>query len=176
MSDMILSIDPGSEETAWLTLDAATLKIIDHGYQPNVEILGLLSCVFTDSAMDRDTQPVVVCEMMQSFGMPVGASVFETVLWIGRFEQKARDLTLPFHRIFRRDIKLHLCGSARAKDANVRQALLDKLGPQGVKKSPGPTYGISKHAWSALAVGVTFAETTFKAAARTPQQLEAVRQ
>jgi hypothetical protein len=56
--------------------------------------------------------------------------------------------------VYRRDVKLHLCHSPRAKDANVRQALIDRLGPQGTKKNPGPTYGMKSHLWAALAVGV----------------------
>jgi len=57
-------------------------------------------------------------------------------------------------RYFRKDIKLHLCGTNKAKDANVRQALIDCLGPPGTKKSPGPTYGIKSHLWAALALAV----------------------
>jgi hypothetical protein len=36
----------------------------------------------------------------------------------------------------------------------VRQALIDRLGLQGTKKAPGPTYGIKSHEWAALAVAV----------------------
>ena len=54
--------------------------------------------------------------------------------------------------------KMHLCNSPRAKDANVSQALKDKLGEVGTAKAPGPLYGIAKHAWAALAVGVYAAE------------------
>lgn len=64
------------------------------------------------------------------------------------------------HRIFRRDIKLHLCNSVRAKDANIRQALIDRYGGKekaiGKKKSPGPLYGIKSHMWAALALAVTY--------------------
>lgn len=88
--------------------------------------------------------------------MPVGAEVFETVFWSGRFAQA---WGLNFHRIKRHEVKMHLCHNMRAKDGNIRQALIDKLGPQGVKKSPGPTYGISGDCWSALAVAVTFVES-----------------
>jgi hypothetical protein len=52
-------------------------------------------------------------------------------------------------------VKMHLCGNQQAKDKNIRQALLDKVGPVGVKKTPGPCYGVKSHAWSALAVAVT---------------------
>jgi hypothetical protein len=62
-------------------------------------------------------------------------------------------------------VKLHLCNSPRAKDGNVRQALIDRVGPQGTKKGQGPTYGIKSHEWAALAVAVygwdkTFGRTT----------------
>jgi len=47
-----------------------------------------------------------------------------------------------------------LCGSVRAKDSNIRQALIDRVGPQGKKHSPGPTYGLAKHDWAALAIAI----------------------
>ena len=56
-------------------------------------------------------------------------------------------------------IKVHLCESARAKDGNVRQALIDRIGAQGTKKKPGPTYGVSKDVWAALAVAVCAHDT-----------------
>ena len=104
------------------------------------------------------------CEMVASYGMPVGREVFETVLWIGRFWE-AFDGDMEF--VYRKDVKMHLCHTTRAKDANVRQALLDKTPstgagatPQiGTKKEPGPLYGIKSHLWSALAVAVYYAET-----------------
>ena len=65
--------------------------------------------------------------------------------------------------VYREDVKLHLCGSPRAKDANIRQALIDRWGGKaeavGTVKKPGPLYGVKSHAWSALAVAVTALET-----------------
>jgi hypothetical protein len=78
-------------------------------------------------------------------------------VWIGRFQEAWR-FPSQVRKVYRQQVKLHLCGSPRAKDANIRQALLDKLGPQGTKKAPGPTYGVKSHAWAALAVAVTAAE------------------
>ena len=102
-------------------------------------------------------------EMVSCYGMPVGAETFETCVWIGRFMERFRG---ECDQVFRRDVKLNLCNSMRAKDANIRQAILDRFPstgggktPQvGTKKQPGPLYGISKHAWSALAVGITWFE------------------
>jgi hypothetical protein len=97
--------------------------------------------------------------MIASYGMAVGASTFETCVWIGRFIEVAR---VDVELIFRKDIKLFLCGTMRAKDANIRQALIDKIGPQGTKKTPGPTYGIKSHSWAALAVAVYAANNNKK--------------
>ena len=85
-------------------------------------------------------------EMVASYGMPVGKTVFETCVWIGRFDA-CEDATL----VYRKDVKMHLCGSMRAKDSNIRQALIDKLGKEVTK-------GVSKDVWSALAVAVTVSE------------------
>jgi hypothetical protein len=96
-------------------------------------------------------------EMIASFGMPVGREVFETCVWIGRFmEAFGADRC---DRITRIEIKSHLCHSAKAKDSNIRQAIIDRLGPPGTKKHPGGTYGISGDIWSALAVALTWWDT-----------------
>jgi hypothetical protein len=53
---------------------------------------------------------------------------------------------------------MHLCNSMRAKDANVRQALIDRFGPVGTKKQPGKLYGVATHYWAALGVAVYSAD------------------
>ena len=141
---MILSLDPGTTHTAFVQFDHG--KIVDHGHLPNAEIRQIL----IGREYDR-----VACEMIASYGMAVGASTCETCVWIGRFIEVAR---VDVELIYRKDIKLFLCGTMRAKDANIRQALLDKVGPQGTKKTPGPTYGIKSHTWAALAVAVYAAQ------------------
>src|SRR5438309_8443003 len=93
----------------------------------------------------------LVIEWIESYGMPVGKEIFDTVRWVGRFQQAWRDPE-GVRFIPRRAVKLHLCNSPRAKDSNVRQALLDKFGPQGTKKNKGPLYGVKTHAWAALGV------------------------
>jgi len=60
-------------------------------------------------------------------------------------------------------VKLHLTQTRRAKDANIRQALIDRYGPGkalavGLKATPGPLYGLTGDCWSALAVAVTAAD------------------
>lgn len=144
----ILAIDPGTTESGWCELwDGA---VIDSGIWPNDELVaGLQKGRFEQCHS-------LAIEMIASYGMAVGKEVFETCLWIGRFVQAWRspeDVCL----VYRRDVKLHLCGSTKAKDANIRQALIDLIGPQGTKKAPGPTYGVKSHAWAALGVAATVA-------------------
>ena len=58
--------------------------------------------------------------------------------------------------IYRKEEKINLCGSMKAKDSNIRQALLDRFGIVGTKKEPGWFYGMKKDMWSAYAVGTTY--------------------
>jgi hypothetical protein len=143
----IMAIDPGPEVSGvvWLSPER---KIIAAEIKDNKEIVRTLRDAYTVYPHHH-----LAIEMITSYGMPVGAEVFETCTWIGRFEEAYNDACLTA-RYFRKDIKLHLCGTNRAKDGNVRQALIDLLGPPGVKKAPGPTYGIKSHTWAALALAV----------------------
>ena len=59
--------------------------------------------------------------------------------WAGRFAEAAH--RVPVVMLPRRAVKLALCGDSRAKDANIRQALIDRFGGSaavGRKAAPGP--------------------------------------
>ena len=153
----LLAIDPGTTESAWLLYDTETQTPIEWDKALNGAVLAFLDPHDADS---------FAIEALASYGMAVGAEVFETAYAIGSFERRWLDLGgSPPVRVFRRDCKLHLCNSARAKDANVRQALIDRYGPGkekaiGKKASPGPLHGMAGDCWAALAVAVTAAEAT----------------
>ena len=146
---MIFAVDPGNEISGYVLFDG---HVRESGVLPNSDMIERLK---QQSGVDY-----LAIEMIASYGMPVGREVFETCVWIGRFMQQfGSDFT---RLIYRRDVKLHLCSSARAKDANIRQALIDKFGGTtaiGKKATPGPLYGVKSHAWAALAVAVTANET-----------------
>jgi hypothetical protein len=149
----IFAVDPGPTESAWLIWRD---RIISFGKLPNEDLLTMIlerrSLAEVASNAPND---LLVIEQVASFGMPVGAEVFETVFWSGRF---AEAWPGRFDRIKRHSVKMHLCGNMRAKDGNIRQALIDKFGAPGTKKNPGATYGISGDVWSALAVAVVYSE------------------
>lgn len=152
-----IAIDPGPEQSAAIIYDGGTVgatMILDN--ETMIERVRM-----EQRATDEYRYPVVI-EMIESFGMPVGESTFETVYWIGRFSEACGGA----ERISRMNIKMHLCGSSRAKDSNIRQALIDRFPatgggavPQvGTKADPGPLYGIRKDLWSALAVAVVWSD------------------
>lgn len=78
-----------------------------------------------------------VIEMIASYGMPVGKEVFDTCVWIGRFaERMLRFQVNEVYYIYRKDEKMNICHSMKAKDSNIRQALIDRFGEVGTKKNP----------------------------------------
>ena len=145
---LVLAIDPGPQESAWLQWNGQ--RVGNRGIDANETIFEQCLSQVCD---------VLVIEKVESFGMPVGADVFETVFWSGRFAQHWLERTEPgrksLERIGRKDVKMHLCHSFRAKDPNVRQALIDRFGAPGTKRAPGVLYGVTSHLWAALAVAVT---------------------
>jgi hypothetical protein len=144
---LILGIDPGTTHSGFCLWDGE--RVVEKGWVENTDLRAML-------CWDRllADHPIVAIEMIASQGMAVGKETFETVVWIGRFLERCVSLSIGAWRITRHEIKIHICGSARAKDPNIRQALIDRLGPVGTKKAPGPLYGVSGHVWPALAVAI----------------------
>lgn len=144
---MILAIDPGSIESAYVLMDE-DYKPIDFAKIENWELLSRLQCGYFAN------KPHLVIEMISSYGMPVGKEVFETCVWIGRYDMS---FTLsPSTLIYRKDVKMNLCGQAKAKDGNIIQALKDRFGDKGTKANPGWFYGFKADCWQAYALGVTY--------------------
>lgn len=158
----ILAIDPGNMESGYVLVEhdgQEIRKVLDVGKVPNDEIFPVLC---------REYQHLAI-EMVAGMGMPVGQEVFDTCFWIGRFWQTVLWQTgYAPTRIYRREEKLDLCGSLSAKDANIRQALVDRYTPgqpnfgKGTKKDPGFFYGFSADMWAAMAVAVTYFDKYIK--------------
>ena len=140
---VILAIDPGTAQSGWVLFDGH--RVHASGVEDNAAIL---------QRIDRAGVDMLALERFEARGMPMADDSIETVIWTGRFQQAWRSPESVV-LVKRSAVKLHLCGAVRAKDPNVRQAVIDRLGGKGTKASPGPTYGVASHAWSALAVAVT---------------------
>lgn len=152
---MILAIDPGNVESAYCVIDKNTYKPIAFEKIDNKELKEKLLNEIKYYPIDT-----LVIEMIASYGMPVGKEVFDTCVWIGRFMETFK---CPFtYYIYRKEEKINLCGSMKAKDSNIRQALIDRFAQfdfkngKGTKSNQDFFYGFSKDVWAAYAVGITW--------------------
>ena len=152
---MILSIDPGNIESAYCVIDKNNYKPIEFGKIKNEELREKLL-----GELHYYPIETLAIEMIASYGMAVGKEVFETCVWIGRFIESFK---CPFtYYVYRKDEKINLCGSMKAKDSNIRQALIDRFATfdfkngKGTKKQQDFFYGFSKDVWAAYAVGITW--------------------
>lgn len=152
---MILAIDPGNIESGYVILND-DLSVRRKGKVINSEMLNIINSACYYKNVD------VAIEMVASYGMAVGATVFDTCVWIGRFTEKAKQWNVKVTYIYRKDEKINLCNSMKAKDSNIVQALIDRFAPntpnkgKGSKKEPGWFYGFKSDIWAAYAVGVTY--------------------
>lgn len=156
-TDKILAIDVGTVDSGYaiMRFDKDDIKLLSFGKIANEALMQIIK----NNGYDQ-----LVYEQFQSFGMAIGESTIESILWNGRLIQAAIDRGIPVDRIYRKEEKLFLCNTLRAKDANIRQALIDryaktdKKNGKGTKKEPDVFFGVKKDVWSAIAVGVTWRE------------------
>jgi len=149
----ILAIDPGNVKSAYVVYSDGMPK--HFGKIDNGDMLEVIQKY-------KHSTECLAIEMVACYGMKVGATIFETAYWTGVFAQ-AYGLNRTT-KVYRKDVKMHLCSSMRAKDGNIRQAIIDKYPPSGggktpqigVKANPGPLYGISADVWAALGVAITY--------------------
>lgn len=159
----ILAIDPGNTLSGYALIDPETCRPLRVGKIPNDEVLHLVRHTNYDH---------LAIEMIASYGMSVGKEVFDTCVWIGRFVQQHlewRDAwpdkePAAHSLVYRRDVKLHHCHSAKAKDANITQALIDRFAygepnrGKGTKAAPGWFHGFAADMWQAYALAVLTAD------------------
>lgn len=157
----IIAIDPGPTKSAFVECEGMTIH--DKGIAMNDDLLDGLRFGFEDATR-------IVIEKIASYGMPVGEDVFETCRWTGRFIEAAMFVGRRVEMVTRGEVKMHLCKSMRAKDSNIRQAIVDLYpatgggkNPQvGTKRQPGPLFGVSKDIWAALGVALTYQYGEYK--------------
>lgn len=191
----VLAIDPGPT-TSGAVLCTFPLRI--HYADPSVPTRHLADFLTYDNCrrpwagLDNgrlEGGDVVLLEKIVHYGGKIhaGADTFETCYESGIIARSAELSGVSVYRIDRREIKLHLCGNPRAKDPEIRTAIVDRYGGgekaiggircrickgkgsrgreramcqpcagSGWQAPRGPLYDISSHAWSALALAVTW--------------------
>jgi len=154
---MLLGIDPGSSESAYCVINSK-MKPIEFAKIDNEQLKDNLPNIIKNHNVDA-----VAIEHIASYGMAVGKEVFDTCIWVGRFWEIASHRVpskylLP---IYRKEEKIALCGSMRAKDSNIRQALIDLFAKhdlkngKGTKANPDWFFGFKSDIWASYAVAYT---------------------
>lgn len=158
MREYILSIDPGNQESAYVLMNESDLRPIEFGKFSNENVRVEVRRLF----QKHYPKVTVVIEMVAHYGkdMHAGKEVFDTCVWIGRFYEMFGDGWAEY--VYRRDEKINLCGSMKAKDADITRALIDRFAKhdfkrgKGTIKNPDWFYGFKEDIWQAYAVGVTW--------------------
>lgn len=149
----ILAIDAGNTYSGVAIVELPEFRLVWFGKLPNEEVYDVVKNFHIDE---------VALEMVACYGMPVGKDVFETCVWIGRFIEQLKGHKISY--VYRKDEKMCLCGSLKAKDSNIRQALINRYAKhdyktgKGTKKNQDVFYGVANDVWQAIAVAVTHYE------------------
>lgn len=151
----IIAIDPG-------TTQSGAVAFIDGPSCEGVILSNEEMLRWLDSHIRINWSLVIEFPAFYGKNMTAGASVFETCYWIGRFREAwGREIV----RVFRQTVKAHVCGSAKAKDAQVNACLRERWGEKGTKVNPNPVmYGLKSHMLPALAVATWYLDTHKKIA------------
>lgn len=156
----ILAIDPGNKESGYVFIDVATYKPIKYGKIKNAKL---------EKIMQETEYDHLVLEMVASYGMAVGRSVFDTVFHTGRFSMIRPNV--PFTKVYRMQVKMNLLGKTSVRDSDITQFLvhrfltnkeIERWGDygKGVKADQGYFYGFNNDIYQAYAVGVTWLDKT----------------
>jgi hypothetical protein len=118
---MILGIDPGPVESAYCLVDRE-YRIVAAGKVSTTSLLNGLRCAPPER---------VAVESIQSYGMVVGRSVFDTCYVIGRIQQVCDELKIPCVLYPRQEYLRRICGGSHTKDSILRRSLALRFGGYG---------------------------------------------
>lgn len=152
----ILAVDPGTAQSGWVMLKMdGTLD--GHGVCSNREFLEVLKVHW-----QLGSRCILAVEEIRNMGQIIGVETLRTCVWSGYFLREWSPNAWTWAT--RQQVKRHHCPEGRPKDPQVRQALIERYGPTkaeavGLKKTPGPLYGVKSHVWSALAIATYVLDT-----------------
>lgn len=156
---IVTAIDPGNIQSAYCVMDTQDCRPLRFGKIPNEQLAEDLN------SGKHEGHDVFIIERVACYGMPVGREVFDTCEWIGRFSQIiiSRYGKTPEY-ILRMDVKRAICHDTRARDANIRRALIDRFARhdlkngKGTKNNPDWFYGFKADIWAAYACAAAWVD------------------
>ena len=152
----VVIYDSGSKAALWACKDICNAVLVSH-----------LRNGFADIPVQRPR--AIAIERMQAHRM-VSGDVIETTWVSGRFYEAAQASHYrKVVRYYRREILAALDVTGKGtRDSLVRQRLIEmhcgKTAAIGKKATPGALYGVTSHAWQALAVAVVAAQLDVRGA------------
>lgn len=152
----VLAIDEGNEYSGYCVV-MDDFSPAEFGKVTNDELLKHLGDIF-----EKYKGISLAIEKFESYGMPVGRSVFDSCVWAGRFIQACQEQGIGYEWVSRKEEKLIICGSLKANDTTIRRALInmfcncDYRTGKGTKKNPDYFYGFKADVWSAFAIGYVY--------------------
>lgn len=165
----LLGIDPGTTETAYclceVVSDLLPLKICQFAKIDNEEMAEVLQIILLHclKSAEENSNLIVAIEHLESYGMAVGKSTFETAYFIGRLTEICNQAGINVQRIYRHEEKNLICHSMKANDSTIKQALVDRFAKhpeinhgKGNKKEPDYFYGFRADCWSAFGICYTY--------------------
>lgn len=151
----VLAIDPGPKISAlvlWNGREILQAQMVENEAVATLASLWLAQCTVYE--------PVLAIEWITHYGCPVGADIFETCRWVGRFQVQLEGHVSGSRIVPRYLVKQWHCGRPSAKDSNVLAALKEKYGEKGTKQRPGLTYPLKGDLWQAFALATYVTEET----------------
>ena len=126
----LVCVDPGSTASGVvvLDLDIPSGPVVWAAKVENVHLVRDLRNGELSPELPLNGHLLVV-EMMQARGMPFSNDEMRTLVWLGRFIEAWGG---EWREVFRKDVKMHLCGQVKANDSNIRAALIDRFGGEPV--------------------------------------------
>jgi hypothetical protein len=134
----ILAIDPGPFDSGYVIWDGQA--VLEKGYLANAVLLQRLS----GNGYDH-----MAIERVRGYAKQAGNDLTETSEWVGRFDGRHGARLIP-----QALIRGHICGTAAATCAAVKNAIKDRFPELASKKAENPMRGANEHVWDALAVAV----------------------
>lgn len=144
----VIGIDPGTKKSGVACYDEATRRVLwSDGELPNERVLDFIKLNAANPEYEFALERI---EALYGRGGVVGMETVKTIQFCGVIIGRCYPRTVRC--LSPAEVRQAVCGTAKSSDSGVTQALIDKVGPKGTKKNPGPTFGVSKHAWRGLAV------------------------
>ncbi len=159
---LILGIDPGPVTSGVILYDPVRSRVLEAwAKMPTADAL---EAVRKRALSDKEgaywclRRVHLAMEHIVSYGAPIGKSTIDTIEPIGRIKEAWSREDANATYLSRPEILKHLTGAANSKASDCNYCIRKRFGGDdlavGTKKQPGPLYGVTSHAWSALAVAV----------------------